>query len=79
MPRKAKNTNVEEPIDIVEIDYDQEQEPEQQEQEPEQQEQHAPRQQKKPVSQKRLEALAKGREKARLNRLKKKEEEKAQL
>lgn len=74
MPRKAKNTNVEEPIDIVEIDYDQ-QEQDQYPQSPIDE----PQIQKKPVSQKRLEALAKGREKARLNRLKKKEDEKAQL
>jgi hypothetical protein len=78
MPRKAKKE--EQHIDIVEIDYEQEM--------PEHEQETARQQPTNPqsdntskpsVSAKRLEALAKGREKARLNRLKKKEEEKQQL
>jgi hypothetical protein len=85
MPRKAKKE--EQHIDIVEIDYDNEmQEPDQ---EPVRSTQPPANPQsdntsgmhgvKPSISAKRLEALAKGREKARLNRLKKKEEEKQQL
>ena len=90
MPRKAKARSAyeikdAEPIDIVEIDYDNFQPSFAREQSHFEQ-QHAyangvePQQPQpanpKPISQKRLEALAKGREKARLNRLKKKEDEK---
>jgi len=87
MPRKAKKE--EQHIDIVEIDYEQEMpehEPQQSAHETEREanEIREPVKQssqsvKPSVSAKRLEALAKGREKARLNRLKKKEEEKQQL
>jgi len=83
MPRKAKKE--EQQIDIVEIDYEQEMPEHEQEtarQQPTnpQSDNTSGRHEVKPsVSAKRLEALAKGREKARLNRLKKKEEEKQQL
>ena len=90
MPRKAKKQ--EEPIDIVEIDYEHDQELPEDKMPEEAQSLRQPEgsasERKTParsanneskISEKRLEALARGREKARLNRLKKKEEEKAQL
>jgi hypothetical protein len=76
MPRKAKKE--EQHIDIVEIDYEQEM-PEPEPQQSTEIREPIKQADKPSISAKRLEALAKGREKARLNRLKKKEEEKQQL
>ena len=87
MPRKSKKqlqSEQEQELDIVEINYDGDLNQENHEQqEPEQElEVSKPklsRSTKPPLSEKRLEALAKGREKARLNREAKKKEEQESL